>query len=90
MTKFLDLGSLIVAAITLVLFVVALFTKGFTHDLFLEAGVFLISVKIIMMQHRNAVAASNMEKKLDSLLASLGGLGGKRAPSLPHEKSAAE
>jgi hypothetical protein len=50
MVKQLDMGSIIVILITLVLFIAALFVKGLTHDLFLEAGVFLVSVKIIMME----------------------------------------
>ena len=53
MKEQLDLGSIIVILITLVLFVVALFVKGFTHDLLLEAGVFLVSVKLIMVAYRN-------------------------------------
>ncbi len=36
----LGLGSLAVITITLILFVTALFVKGFTHDLLLEAAVF--------------------------------------------------
>ena len=69
--RFIDTGSLIVAVVTLLLFVTALFTKGLTHDLFLEAGVFLVSVKIILMTHRNAVAARDLDEKLDKVLASL-------------------
>ncbi len=38
--KHFDMGSIIVIAITFVLFTMALFFTGFTHDLFLEAGVF--------------------------------------------------
>ncbi|MBW2193070.1 MAG: hypothetical protein JRF27_04690, partial [Deltaproteobacteria bacterium] len=33
---------------------VALFAKGFTQDLLLEAGVFLVSVKLIMMAYHNS------------------------------------
>ena len=44
MRQHFDLGSLIVIIITFVLFALALFTKGFTHDLLLEAGVFLVSI----------------------------------------------
>ncbi len=55
MNKHFDLGSLFVIATTLVLFVVALLTKGLTHDILLEAGVFLVSVKLIMMAHKNSV-----------------------------------
>jgi hypothetical protein len=42
MNKYMDFGSLMVALITLALFLAALFTKGLSHDLFLEAGVFLV------------------------------------------------
>jgi hypothetical protein len=56
--KHLDLGSIIVILITLALFIVALFVKGFTHDLLLEAGVFLVSVKVIMMAYQNSMHAN--------------------------------
>ena len=56
MNEHFDLGSLSVIVTTFVLFVAALFTTGFTHDLLLEAGVFLVSVKLIIMAHRNSVA----------------------------------
>jgi len=48
-----DFASGIVIVITFVLFVLALFTKGLTHDIFLEAGVFLVSVKIILLAYNN-------------------------------------
>ncbi len=53
------------------LFVAALFTKGLTHDLFLESGVFLVSVKIILMAYRNAVATEDLSQKLDKVLSAL-------------------
>ena len=34
-----------------------LFLKGFTHDLLLEAGVFLVSVKLILMSYRSSLAS---------------------------------
>ena len=37
--KTLGLGSLAIVTITLILFVTALFVKGFTHDLLLEAAI---------------------------------------------------
>ena len=43
MKQHLDMGSLIVIIVTFILFLVAPFAKGFTHDLLLEAGVFLVS-----------------------------------------------
>lgn len=49
MNRHIDIGSFIIALITLGLFVASLFVKGLPHDLFLETGVFLVSVKIIVM-----------------------------------------
>ncbi len=59
-----DPGSVVVIVVTFVLFVVALFTKDLTHDLFLEAGVFLVSVKLIIMSYNNGVAADRLEARL--------------------------
>ena len=59
--------SLIVIAITFVLFVLALFTKGFTHDLLLEAAVFLVSVKLIMLSYISASGTRSIDEKLDKI-----------------------
>ena len=66
-----DLPSFAVVLLTFILFAVAPFVKGFTHDLLLEAGVFLVSVKLIMMQSKTARTAKSMEGKLDNILTSL-------------------
>ena len=71
MKRYMDTGSMLVAAVTLVLFVAALFAKGLSHDLFLEAGIFLVSVKIILMNYRNNVAVTALHEKLDRVLAGL-------------------
>ena len=71
MNESIDRGSLLVAAITLGLFIAALFTKGISHDLFLEAGVFLVSVKLIIMAYRNSVSVGNLDRKLDTIMAML-------------------
>lgn len=71
MNKSIDRGSLLVAAITLGLFIAALFTKGLSHDLFLEAGVFLVSVKLIIMAYRNSVSVGQLDRKLDTILSKL-------------------
>jgi hypothetical protein len=74
--KHADPGSMAVILVTFVLFVAALFVKGFTHDLLLEAGVFLISVKLIIMSYKNAVASDRLEARLaeiHSLLRRSGG-----------------
>ena len=48
--------------LTLALFVVALFVKGLTHDLLLEAGVFLVSVKLVLMNYKNSLAMRTLER----------------------------
>lgn len=64
MQKHFDTGSLIVIVITFVLFAMALFTKGFTHDLLLEAGVFLVSVKLILMAYKINDNNQNLAREL--------------------------
>ena len=55
MSKHLDRSTQITLGVTLVLFVVALFEKGFTHDLLLEAAVFLVSAKLILLSYKASV-----------------------------------
>jgi hypothetical protein len=62
-----DLASLVVVLLTFVLFVLALFTKGFTHDLLLEAGVFLVSVKLIIMSAKITKDTNLILKKVEEL-----------------------
>jgi hypothetical protein len=62
-----DIGSRLVILFTFVLFVAALFFKGFGHDLLLEAGVFLVSVKLIMMAYKNSLATRQVTDRLDGL-----------------------
>ncbi len=77
------------AAITLGLFIAALFTKGLSHDLFLEAGVFLVSVKLIIMAYRNSVSVEHLDRKLDTILARLSKPGDKNgdAEGKPQDQS---
>ena len=67
MKKHFDSGSIVVIVITFILFVLALFTKGFTHDLLLEAGVFLVSVKLILMAYNNSVMANKIIEELQDI-----------------------
>ena len=67
MSEHFDTGTLIVIAITFVLFTIALFTKGFTHELLLEAGVFLISVKLILMAYNNSVTNKKLLEELNDI-----------------------
>jgi Na+-translocating ferredoxin:NAD+ oxidoreductase RnfE subunit len=65
--SYFDPLSIVVIVLTLVLFVVALFVNGFTHDLLQECGVFLVSVKLIVMSHKNGVSARHAEEQLASI-----------------------
>jgi len=64
----LGVTSVVVIVLTFILFTVALFAKGFTQDLLLETGVFLVSVKLILMSYKNTVTVESIEKKLDEIL----------------------
>jgi hypothetical protein len=65
--RHLDIGSRLVILVTFALFVAALFFKGFGHDLLLEAGVFLVSMKLIMMAYKNSVDSRQLNDRLDGL-----------------------
>lgn len=60
-------SSVVVILLTFILFTIALFVHGFTKDLLLEAGVFLVSVKLILMSSKNAQVVERIEKKLDQI-----------------------
>ncbi len=55
-----DPWSIVVIVLTVGLFILAAFLKGFTHELLLEAGVFLVSVKLIMMASKNTRSDSRI------------------------------
>jgi hypothetical protein len=44
-----------------------LFAKGFTHNLLLEAGVFLVSVKLILMAYKNSVIGKEITRDLQEI-----------------------
>jgi hypothetical protein len=71
MRRYLDLGSVLVIVITFALFVIALFMKGLSHDLLLEAGVFLVSVKLIIMSYKSVEVADALKERLDEIAAAL-------------------
>ncbi len=58
---------MVVIIITLILFVVALFTKGLTHEILLEAGIFLVSVKLIIMAYKNNRDMKCFGKQLEEM-----------------------
>jgi hypothetical protein len=62
--KHIDNGSMFIIVTTFVLFVLALFVKGLAQEILLEAGVFLVSVKLIIMAYKSSVSAENIESEL--------------------------
>jgi hypothetical protein len=76
-----DAWSLVVIVLTLALFLIALFAKGLTHDLFLEAGVFLVSVKLILLGYKNNASNGSMQQKLDEIYSAVQNLGSTGGPA---------
>lgn len=66
-TDYIDYWSLIVILITALLFIAALFVQGLTHDILLETGVFLVSVKIIMTAYSNNQYYRDLKKEIGEL-----------------------
>jgi hypothetical protein len=62
--KHIDNGSMFVIVTTFVLFVLALFVKGLAHDVLLGAGVFLVSVKLIIIAYKASVSAESIKNEL--------------------------
>ena len=65
--NYFDPLSMVIIVLTLVLFVIALFVTGFTHDLLQECGVFLVSVKLIVMSLQNGISARHAEEQLATI-----------------------
>ncbi len=68
MKKHFDTWSVAVIVLTLVLFAVALVEKGFAHDLLLEAGVFLVSAKLVLMSYKQSVSTTSLQRRVDEIL----------------------
>jgi len=66
-----DPWSRVVILLTIGLFSLSLAVKGFTHELFLESGVFLVSVKLILMAGKNAASEERVERQLRQIEALL-------------------
>ena len=62
--QYFDGASLLIIVVTFALFAAALYFTGLTHDLLLEAGVFLVSVKLIVMSYKNKVASDDLHTEL--------------------------
>ena len=62
-----DPWTMIVIVVSFGLFALALFVKGFGHEMLLEAGVFLVSVKLILMAKKNTDTESRLEEHLTQI-----------------------
>ena len=69
--RYLDPWSSFILVLTLFLFIIALVVKGLTHDLLLEAGVFLVSAKLVLMAYKLATANRVLQYRLDVIQESL-------------------
>lgn len=67
MKKFINTGNLIVIVLTILLFIIALFVKGFTKDLLLEIGVLLVSIKLIIFNYKQSLFDKEVLRRLDSI-----------------------
>ena len=88
-----DIGTLLVILVTLALFIAAIFLKGLTHDLVLEAAVFMVSVKLIVMSYKHAVASREIREDLSAILDTLqvgADPRGQREASRPAERRQAD
>ena len=65
--RHLDAWSWVIIVITFLMFVAAVFLNGLSHDLLLEGGVFLVSLKLILMAYKNSIAATKLHERLDGL-----------------------
>jgi hypothetical protein len=64
MERHLDAASVLTISVTVVLFGMALVVKGLTHDVLLEAAVFLVSVKLILAGYKNSLIAGKLLNRL--------------------------
>ncbi len=65
--KRLDFWSSVTLAVTLVLFVVSMFVHGFGHELLLEAGVFLVSMKLVIGGRKVELSTERLEQRLERI-----------------------
>jgi len=64
MERRLDAASVLTIIVTVVLFGMALVAKGLTHDVLLEAAVFLVSVKLILAGYKSSLIAGKLLNRL--------------------------
>jgi hypothetical protein len=67
MNKSSDPWSIVVIVLTVALFILALFVKGFTKGLLVECGVLMVSIKLILMAKKTVEIEQNLERRLDRI-----------------------
>jgi hypothetical protein len=67
MNKSSDPWSIVVIVLTVALFILALFVKGFSKGLLVECGVLMVSIKLILMAKKTAEIEENLELRLDRI-----------------------
>jgi hypothetical protein len=67
MKKYLSITDMIVIIVTALLFLIALFVNGISKELLLEVGILLVSIKLILMNHKNARANEKILEELVQL-----------------------
>ena len=67
MAKYVGTGSAVLIVVTLALFVVSLFVKGFTKDMLIEGAVFLVSAKLIVSSYRSSGDARAILERIDRI-----------------------
>ena len=67
MQKSSDPWSIVAIVLTVALFVLALFVKGFTKGLLVECGVLMVSIKLILMAKKTVEIEQNLERRLDRI-----------------------
>ena len=88
--RYLDRTSWATVFITLALFVTAVFVKGIGHDLLLEAGVFLVSVKLVLMSYKHSVTTDRLAVRLQELTVMLARIEGRLGASAGSGRAAPE
>ena len=80
-------SAIAIVLITLVLFIAAVFTKGLTHDIFLEAGVFLVSVKVIFLTFKTHTITKSIQKQLEDIHSLLSNKKAHKSPKASDEET---
>jgi len=84
-----DPPAVLVIALTIGLFIVALTLKGFSRDLLLESAIFLVSAKLVLMAKANAATERRLELQLAEIKALLESLP-QKLDRTPEDRQLAE